>query len=76
MHLLSVITLKHYLPVLGCSSAGTVRLHLLGESAHICVFVVYTLDYSHRSAEFSCFQANLNALLLLADLSADADVFW
>jgi len=51
----SVVALEYYLGVFGRASAGAVGFHFLGQSAHVCVFVVYAVDNGDCSAEFSCF---------------------
>jgi hypothetical protein len=72
----SLVSLKNYLAVFGCSATRAQGFEFLCKSSQVLVFVVDALNYGGWFSKSASFSANLYSLLFFAYFSADAYVFW
>ena len=68
----AVVALQHDFAVFAGSSACAVGFEFLGDALQVTVFVVHAVDYGGCFAEFSCFKAYANPLLLFLYFSTNA----
>src|SRR4030043_3240 len=71
----SVVALKNYLAVFGCSSTSTEVFQLLSHSTQIGALIIYTVHYGGWFAKLSCLKPYPDTLLLLLYLPASAQIF-
>jgi hypothetical protein len=71
----TVVSLKYYLTVLRCSSAGAETFQALGQSCEVRALVIYAIHYGRWFAKFTSFKPYANPLLLLLDITASAQIF-
>ena len=74
VHILPLVALQENLAVLRRSAARAVGLHFFRKLFQIRFFAVQSLDDGHGSAEFPCFRAHKNFLLLFADFATNTNV--